>query len=222
MEHGHLLSLGSARGSSLTRDEIVRALASGRGRDGRSDAATSRLLGDDGVETSPFSERVLVPAAVLVPLVRREEGLTVLFTQRTSHLANHAGQISFPGGRMEEIDPDPVSTALRETEEEIGLPRDRVEVLGQLDEYVTGTGFRITPVVGLIHPPIALTPDPFEVAEVFEVPLAFLLDPDNHQRHSRTGPTGERRSYYAMPFQHRYIWGATAGMLVNLYDVLRE
>jgi 8-oxo-dGTP pyrophosphatase MutT (NUDIX family) len=182
--------------------------------------ATSVLLGAQGTPPTAETPRTLIPAAVLVPLVEREDGLSILLTQRTAHLANHGGQISFPGGRMEDSDPDPVAAALRETEEEIGLPRTEVDVLGRLDDYVTVTGFRVVPVVGLIHPPFSLVPDPFEVQEVFEVPLAFVLDPQNHQRHSRIGPNGEKRHFYAMPFHGRFIWGATAAMLVNLYEAL--
>ena len=160
-------------------------------------------------------------AAVLVPLIDRAEGLTVLFTQRTAHLSAHAGQISFPGGRRETYDHSPEDTALRETEEEIGLPRDRIEVLGRLDTYLTRTGFRVTPVVGLVRPPFAIEPDPTEVDEVFEVPLTVILDPSNPQRHSREF-MGQQRYFYAFPYEQRYIWGATAGMLVNLRDVLAE
>jgi len=205
----------------LTRDEIACALAIGPRRADRSDVATSSLLGmaTDGKPPAPL-EQPLVPAAVLVPLVQHDDGFTVLFTQRTAHLAHHAGQISFPGGRMEAGDLDPVAAALRETEEEIGLRRDAVDVLGRLDDYVTVTRFRVVPVVGLIHPPFALVPDPFEVEDVFEVPLAFILDAKNHQRHSRVTPDGETRHFYAMPFQDRYIWGATAAMLINLYETL--
>jgi 8-oxo-dGTP pyrophosphatase MutT (NUDIX family) len=158
-------------------------------------------------------------ASVLVPLVEREEGLTVLLTQRTAHLASHAGQISFPGGRVEPEDIDAEDTALRETEEEIGLPRQRIDLLGRLDHYLTRTAFRITPVVGILRPPFTLRPDPHEVAEVFEVPLAFILDPVNRQRHSYDF-NGVLRHYWAFPYGERYIWGATAGMLVNLCDVL--
>lgn len=158
-------------------------------------------------------------AAVLVPIVARPEGLTVLFTQRTAHLNDHAGQVSFPGGRCEADDPSPVHTALRETEEEIGLDPAHVEVLGLLPQYRTGTGFSVTPVVGLVRPPFTLKPDSFEVAEVFETPLAFLLDPANRQRHSME-IAGVLRHYYAMPYQGYFIWGATAGMLVNLHQLL--
>jgi 8-oxo-dGTP pyrophosphatase MutT (NUDIX family) len=161
----------------------------------------------------------LTQAAVLAPLVDRPDGVTVLLTRRTDHLAHHPGQISFPGGRLEPEDGTPEDAALRETEEEIGLDRRHIEVIGRLDPYVTRTGFHITPVVGLVHPPFELTPDPNEVAEVFEVPLAFLLDPANHQRHSRLHK-GKERQFYAMPYGEHYIWGATAGMLVNLYDRL--
>lgn len=169
----------------------------------------------------PLPEDALRAAAVLVPLVDRPEGVTVIFTQRTAHLTAHAGQISFPGGRMEHVDATPEDTALRETEEEIGLARDHIEILGRLDTYVTRTGFRVTPVVGLVRPPFQLTPDPTEVAEVFEVPLAFILDPANPQRHSRD-LQGAKRHFYVFPYQQRFIWGATAGMLVNLQDVLRD
>jgi 8-oxo-dGTP pyrophosphatase MutT (NUDIX family) len=163
----------------------------------------------------------LRPAAVLVPVVARPESLTVLLTRRTEHLHHHPGQISFPGGRVEESDVTPVMTALRETEEEIGLDPDRVELLGELPEYFTGTGFRVTPVVGLVHPPFDLKLDAFEVAEAFEVPLAFLLDPANHKRH-RAEHGGRMREYHAMPWHGYHIWGATAGMLVSLYRLLRE
>jgi 8-oxo-dGTP pyrophosphatase MutT (NUDIX family) len=158
----------------------------------------------------------LRPASVLVPVVEREGGLTVLFTRRTAHLHDHAGQISFPGGRAEPEDPTPEHTALREAEEEIGLAPDRVEVLGTISHYVTVTGYRVTPVVGLVRPPLDLVPDDFEVAEIFEVPLDFLLDPANHLRNSMM-MNGWRRHYFAMPYRQYYIWGATAGMLVNFH-----
>lgn len=161
----------------------------------------------------------LTAAAVLVPLVLRETGMTVLLTQRTAHLRDHAGQISFPGGRCEEQDASPVETALREAHEEVGLDPAQVEVLGILQEHRTGTGFRITPVVALVHPPLNLKLDDFEVAEAFETPLGFLLDPANHQRHSVEYPGGVHE-YYAMPWEGYYIWGATAGMLVSLRHFL--
>jgi 8-oxo-dGTP pyrophosphatase MutT (NUDIX family) len=167
--------------------------------------------------TSPADR--LTPAAVLVPIIDRAEGMTVLLTRRTDHLASHAGQISFPGGHVEPGDASPEDAALRETEEEVGLARGNVHILGRLDSYITGTGFEITPVVGVVETPFDLDPDPHEVAEVFEVPLGFLLDPANHQRHSRRF-NGEHRFFYAMPYDDYYIWGATAGMVVNLYDLL--
>jgi 8-oxo-dGTP pyrophosphatase MutT (NUDIX family) len=163
----------------------------------------------------------LRPAAVLVPLVDYPAGMSVLLTQRTAHLSAHAGQISFPGGRIEEDDPDAVAAALRETEEEVGLPRDRVQVIGRLDTYVTGTGFEITPIVGIIAPPFPISIDPFEVAEAFEVPLAFILDRRNHQRIERD-VGAHSRSYFVLPYQERNIWGATAGILVNLAEVLAD
>jgi len=165
------------------------------------------------------AERAVTPAAVLVPLVNRPDGVSVMLTQRTAHLNDHAGQISFPGGRVDEGDIDRVHTALREAEEEVGLPRDAVQVIGTLPDYDIPTGFRVTPVVGWIEPPVELDPDPFEVAEVFEVPLAHFLDPANHQRHSDE-VNGRRRNFYAMPYQQRHIWGATAGMLFALYQAL--
>jgi 8-oxo-dGTP pyrophosphatase MutT (NUDIX family) len=169
--------------------------------------------------TSPST--ALRPAAVLVPLVDHARGMSVLLTQRTAHLSAHAGQISFPGGRVEEHDPNAVAAALRETEEEVGLSRDRVSVIGRLDTYVTGTGFEITPIVGIVAPPLALAIDPFEVAEAFEVPLTFILDRRNHQRIERT-VGARRRCYFVLPFEGRNIWGATAGILVNLAEVLAD
>ncbi|WP_322097238.1 CoA pyrophosphatase [Pelagibius sp. Alg239-R121] len=163
----------------------------------------------------------LTQAAVLIPIVERSEGLTVLLTKRTAHLHDHAGQISFPGGRVDPGDNGPESTALRETEEEIGLAREHIRLVGQLDTYVTRTGFEISPLVGLVRPPFDLKPDDFEVAEVFEVPLGFILDPASQQRQSRMFQ-GALRHFYVFPYDNYYIWGATAGMLVNLTEVLRH
>jgi 8-oxo-dGTP pyrophosphatase MutT (NUDIX family) len=160
-----------------------------------------------------------IAAAVLVPVVNRPRGATLMFTQRTSHLHDHAGQISFPGGRVDEGDSDREATALREAEEETGLDRSRIEIVGRLPDYDIMTGFRVTPVVGWVEPPFELRPDPFEVEEVFEVPLDFFLDPANHQAHSRE-VNGRRRHYYVMPYEDYYIWGATAGMVRMLYQVL--
>jgi 8-oxo-dGTP pyrophosphatase MutT (NUDIX family) len=167
----------------------------------------------------------LARAAVLVPLVVRSSGLSVLLTQRTAHLKHHAGQISFPGGRSEAADVDPIATALREAAEEIALGARHVEVLGSMPDYLTGTNFRVTPVVALIHPPFTVEAHADEVAEIFEVPLAFLMDPSHHQVRSLVWEGGERR-FFAMPYPRvdlagdYFIWGATAGMLRNLYRFL--
>jgi len=164
-------------------------------------------------------------AAVLVPLVMREAGLTVLLTERTAHLSSHAGQVAFPGGRTEPSDASPVATALRETEEEVGLARAHVEIIGQLPQYITGSGFAVTPVVGLVEPKHTLVIDVNEVAEVFEVPLSFLTDPANHQRRIYEWEDGAQRSFLAMPWRRpdgreHFIWGVTAAMLRNLYRFL--
>jgi 8-oxo-dGTP pyrophosphatase MutT (NUDIX family) len=154
-------------------------------------------------------------AAVLIPIVSHAQGLTVLLTQRTTHLKAHSGQISFPGGRAEPSDPTVEFTALRETQEEIGLPVERVEILARMPEYLTRTGFRVTPVVGLLTPPLDLLPDDREVAEVFEVPLPFLLDHQNYRKEMRE-LLGRMAYYYVIQYEDRRIWGVTAGMLVNL------
>ncbi len=179
------------------------------------------LTGDFAVAGVAREERILKPAAVLILLVDRPEGLSVMLTQRTEHLLHHAGQISFPGGSAEESDAGPVETALREAEEEIGLDRRHVEIVGFLDLYQTVTGFLITPVVGFVKPPFELSPDSFEVAEIFEMPLSFILDPANHQRRSRVYK-GARRRFYVLPYRDYYIWGATAAMLVSFYEKLVE
>lgn len=158
-------------------------------------------------------------AAVLVPLVRRSHGVQVLLTQRTEHLRDHGGQISFPGGRVEPEDPDRETTALREMTEEVGIGADRVTLLGRLPRYDIPSGFRITPVVGWLEPPFDVQPDAFEVAEVFEAPLAYFLEAAHYQRrqyHFR----GRHRHYLAIPYEGRYIWGATAGMLYSLCRVI--
>ncbi len=162
---------------------------------------------------------VLRPAAVLAPIVKRPEGWTMLFTQRAEETPAHPGQISFPGGRVQDSDANAVETALRETFEEIGLGRDWIEPLGAWDQYETGTGFAITPIVGLVEPGFELTLDPREVAGVFEAPLSFLFDPANHERRE-TMWKGQNRAYYAMPYGERVIWGATAGMIRALWERL--
>lgn len=155
------------------------------------------------------------PASVLVPVIARDEP-TVLFTVRSRHLRSGSGQISFPGGRADPGDANPQHTALRETFEEIGLAPERVEIIGRLAHYVTRAGYRITPVIGLIQPPLALLPNDSEVAEIFEAPLAFLLDRSNHQVHSQHSD-GRLRHYYAIQYQDYYIRGVTAGLIVNLH-----
>jgi 8-oxo-dGTP pyrophosphatase MutT (NUDIX family) len=173
------------------------------------------VYGDEGARPATGE---LKPAAVLLPIVARGSldaaQLTMLFTRRAAHLKDHSGQVSFPGGRVALHDSSPEATALREAREEIGLDPGRVELLGRMPEYHTRTGFRITPVVGIVTPPFELQADAGEVEEIFEVPLAFLLDPANHQRQSREWQ-GELRWFFAMPYEQHYIWGATAGMLVN-------
>jgi 8-oxo-dGTP pyrophosphatase MutT (NUDIX family) len=161
-------------------------------------------------------EQPVRPAAVLIPVVDHPRP-TILLTQRAAHLNDHAGQISFPGGKIDMIDASPLDAALREAEEEIGLDRRFVEPLGYLDLYATGFGFRILPTVARVKPGFKLRINQSEVDDAFEVPLAFLMDPANHQVHSKEF-RGMERSYYAMPFAERYIWGATAGILRVLYE----
>lgn len=159
-------------------------------------------------------------AAVLIPLVAQPDGVRVLLTQRTSHLKGHAGQISFPGGGVEPDDRDRAQTALRETEEEIGIAPDRIEVLGAMPDYELNSGFLVTPVVGWIVPPYAVQPDPFEVQDIFEIPLRHFLDPASFQRR-RYEYDGIVRRYLAAPYEGRYVWGATAGMLYFFFQLLR-
>ncbi len=198
------------------RENIIRNIRP-LGDAARANAGNSPApIGDHDLNATPRAESPLTPAAVLVPLVVRSRGLQVLLTQRADHLRDHAGQVSFPGGRSEHTDASPVETALRETHEEIGLAENFIEVVGLLDDYETGTGFRVTPVVSFVSEGFTLALDRFEVTEVFEVPLDYLFDPANHQTRSRAF-AGRRRNYYVFEYQDRVIWGATAGMLMNLY-----
>ncbi|MBB4199133.1 CoA pyrophosphatase [Rhodoblastus sphagnicola] len=158
------------------------------------------------------------PAAVLAPVVLRGDNAFLLLTRRAATLRDHSGQIAFPGGKIESGE-SPVAAALREAEEEIGLAREKVEILGCLDPYQTSTGFRVFPVLGLTRPPLDLAPDGAEVDDVFETPLDFLMNPANHQLHARLWQ-GQERQFFAMPWEDRYIWGATAGMIRNLYERL--
>ena len=194
----------------MTEAELKERLA-------RACGSAGRPGGDEGHKAAAGPT---VPAAVLVGLVPRADGPAILLTQRTAHLRDHAGQISLPGGRIEDGE-EPPEAALREAEEEIGLSPDRVDLLGELPPYRTGTGFRIHPVVGWVDPPERFRLDPFEVAELFEVPLAFVLDPANHRRDSYER-NGKTRQFYVLPYEGRYIWGATAGILVGLSRILRD
>ena len=219
---GHLPAIAAER---LTPDALrarfaptLRALAHGGVAEG---AWVPEFTGDG----QRLHERPIRRAAVLVPLVRRPEGLAVLLTRRTDHLNDHAGQISFPGGRTDPEDVDAIATALREAREEVGLAADEIEVIGVLPTYTTVTAYEVTPVVALLDPPRALALDPFEVAEVFEVPLAFLMDPANHRRHAMEFQ-GIARHFMSMPWgadasgEPYFVWGATAAMLRNLYGFL--
>ena len=174
---------------------------------------------DLGANAFPNEPVELTPAAVLVGLIEREYGFSVLLTRRADTLRRHTGQIALPGGRC---DPGETiwQTALREAHEEVGLAPDYVSLAGLSSPYRTGTGFLVTPVVGFIQPGFSLSPNPAEVADIFETPFGFLMDPANHERHERQGPDGQLRRFYAMTHEDRFIWGATAGMLRALYDRL--
>lgn len=212
----------SPRGREIGGREIGDREIAGRDMAPRAEAEPTgqRPRGDHDLNPDFYNPDLpLTAAAVLVPVVVRDDGLSLLFTRRTEHLTDHAGQISFPGGRIDPGDGDAWDAALRETEEEVGLPRTHVRHAGRLDTYVTRTGFEVTPMVGLVRPPFPVTPDSFEVAEVFEAPLPFFLDPANREVHSRLYQ-GKERFFFAFPFGTYYIWGATAGMLVNLVEVL--
>ncbi len=213
MEQGAVLSVGAARIADVSRERVLSRLAVA--------PAPGARRGDHDLNPDLLPDRPLTHAAVLVPLIERPHGFTILLTRRTDSLQAHAGQISFPGGRCEPGDCDAIATALREAEEEIGLARDLVTPVGRLDTYITRTGFEVIPIVALVVAPPALTPDPDEVTEVFEVPLAFILEPANRQRHSRNY-AGSTRYFYAFAWRDHYIWGATAGMLVNLAELLRD
>jgi 8-oxo-dGTP pyrophosphatase MutT (NUDIX family) len=177
----------------------------------------SPLRGDGDLNGAPSpTGRALRPAAVLAPLVVRETGVSLVLTRRADHLSAHAGQISFPGGRMN-VGESPMDAALRESEEEIGLARSQVRLIGRFDPYETVTGFQITPFVGIVDARARLRPDPGEVAEIFETPFDFLMNPANHVLEERMF-AGQLRRYYAMPHEGRYIWGATAGLLKALAD----
>ncbi|WP_448578431.1 CoA pyrophosphatase [Thermaurantiacus sp.] len=183
-------------------------------RRGLAEAGKPRLSGDHGFAQGVVASERAVPAAVLVPVIQRPAP-TLLLTQRTAHLRSHPGQVAFPGGRVDRDDLDVVAAALREAEEEVGLARGLVDVIGLSDPYLTGTGYAVTPVVGLVPSDVRLLPNREEVADLFEVPLDFALDPANHVLREAEWQ-GRQRQFYVITWQDRTIWGATAGMLVNL------
>ncbi len=177
---------------------------------------------DGRLMMTPQACQRATPAAVLIALIPRLEGLQVMLTRRTDHLNDHAGQISFPGGKRDPQDGSPQQTALRETQEEVGLAPEHIQLLGHLQDYFIPTGFRVTPVVGWVTPPFTLHSDPFEVAEVFEAPLSWFLDPSRHVLQQDVTPQGQLRRYFTVPWKHYPIWGATAGMLVHFYQVIKH
>ena len=199
------------------KETVMEKLAAQRDRPGQkpNEDGEQILTKNKIVPSEQRSKESLIPAAVLVPLVNRKDEITVLLTKRTDHLNKHAGQISFPGGQMVKNDSRPEHTALRETEEEIGLTGQLIEVVGHLDDYVVGTGFLVSPFIGFIEPPLLLNPHENEVAEVFEAPLHFITHPDNFEHHTRK-INGIDRSFVAIQWNERFIWGATAGILRDL------
>ena len=203
----------------IDRAVLAEWLAQQHGVGQNSDAGFS----DDGDAGQLLNQaaplQALKAAAVLILVINRPDAPTVLFTQRTAHLTDHGGQISFPGGRVEAHDTSAEHTALRETSEETGVDAARIDVIGSIPRYTTGTGYLVTPVVGWLEPPVDYRPDPTEVEECFEVPLAFLIAPENHRLESAMYK-GRMRQYYAIPFGRRYIWGATAGIIVTFTRVL--
>ena len=166
-------------------------------------------------------KKKLRSAAVLVPLINYDSGMKVLLTQRTETMPDHAGQIAFPGGGFREGEISPEQTALRETQEEIGLLASQIKILGRMNARDTGTGYRVMPIIGMIQPPLSLNPDPSEVAKVFEIPLDFIIDPVNHRLEARS-ESGRSREYYVLPYNDYYIWGLTARILVELGKILRK
>jgi 8-oxo-dGTP pyrophosphatase MutT (NUDIX family) len=218
MEQRSVLPLGKLESRPLSAEAVI-ARFEAAPPPGLRRSQDAQPRGDHDLNPDMYPQMPLVSAAVLVPIVTRPEGLTVLFTLRTANLSAHAGQISFPGGRVDPADSDEAEAALREAEEEVGLSPAKVRLVGRLDTYVTRTGFRIHPAVGLVRPPLALRPDPREVAEVFEAPLDFVIDPANRRCDSRIYQD-RKRFFWAIAFDRYYIWGATAGMLVNLSELL--
>jgi 8-oxo-dGTP pyrophosphatase MutT (NUDIX family) len=217
MEWWTILSDRHINGSRLTLDDVVARLdatANGIGRRSN-EAAEPAEIEEQNRNEWVKGDKPLKAAAVLVPLVVREDGLNVLLTKRTDHLKNHAGQISFPGGRVDDTDRDALHTALRETEEELGLDANHINIIGELDEYIVGTGYLVNPIIGVIEPPFELNPEENEVAEVFEASLDFLIAPENMGTYARDYQ-GATRHHFAITWKEHFIWGATAGMLRNL------
>ena len=167
------------------------------------------------LKTKPDNRNELIPAAVLVPIIIRNDGLQVLLTKRNENLKHHAGQISFPGGRVDDSDRNVQHTALRETEEEVGLKPALIKIIGELDQYIVGTGYLVSPIIGVIEPPFELVKQEDEVAEIFEAPLDFLISPENFKHYSRNF-NGKTHYHFAITWENHFIWGATAGMLRNL------
>ncbi|MBH69069.1 MAG: CoA pyrophosphatase [Rhodospirillaceae bacterium] len=220
MERGNVFSAGANRYGLVTLDHF-RVLFSQALKKTNHRPDKTVGSGDHDLNPGMLIPRKSTPASVLIPVIGRPGHPTILLTKRSESLSHHAGQVSFPGGRMEESDASEAETALRETEEEIGLRRKYIEIIGQLETYDTRTGFRVTPVVGLVKPPFELRINPIEVAEIFEVPVSFILNRMNHERHSREWQDTMRK-FYVLPHPDHYIWGATAGMLVNLAEMLLE
>ena len=206
-------------GIGIARDHIIGAFE-GPGIDPPALDENGDTYGWVSQDRKALPKRI-TPAAVLIPLVDRHDGMTVLLTQRQSHLKSHPGQVSFPGGKTEPHDQTAEDTALRETEEEIGLAREKIYLVGRLGQRTTGSGFKVTPVVGLVQPPFDTFPNLGEVETVFEVPLAFVLDPENHKIETRY-IRGVDHQFYVLPFQNFYIWGLTARLLVALRDTLES
>jgi 8-oxo-dGTP pyrophosphatase MutT (NUDIX family) len=228
MERRAVLHPGQARSRALTAAGIAARIAAsvpGRRRSPAppppetTGALPDGARGDHDLNPDMMPRLPLRAAAVLIGIVDEKDGPTILLTRRTDHLTDHAGQVSFPGGRIDPGDPHPEAAALREAAEEIGLDATRAAVVGRLDTYVTRTGYEVVPVVALLTPPLALRPDPSEVAEIFELPLAELMRPGALHLRSRRFD-GAERWYYALDWQGRHVWGATAGMLNNLVELL--
>lgn len=201
----------------MSLDDVVERLAASGSELARRSNEDAELTELNEVNRNEWmrGDKPLTPAAVLVPLVVREDGINVMLTKRNESLSKHAGQISFPGGRVDDTDRDAEHTALRETEEEVGLHARHIEIVGELDEYVVGTGYLVNPIIGIIRPPFELVAQEEEVAEIFEAPLDFLIMPDNFERFARDYK-GITRHHFAITWQDYFIWGATAGMLRNL------